>query len=93
MSATVTFDIDGVHRPASECSWFLIAPCGCVRGATRAQLDDEVLLTASQAWKDYYTRAADRKRMQLNGYRVEVGLDSRVKELLVKCTHRSEATR
>lgn len=87
MSATVTFDIDGTPTLADRCSWFLIRPCGCTIGATRAQTDDRTLLTEAQAWKEYYVRAVDRIRMQVNGYRVEVGLDSRVKELLVKCTH------
>jgi hypothetical protein len=72
----VTITVNGRSIPASEASWMLIAPCGCIAGATVVKRVSKFVLTEKQAWKEFYDgqpgAAEQRTRDQAAGFTVQL---------------------
>jgi len=92
-SVTIAFDIEGESVPIAEASWYEVAPCGCTCAVTVAEsfYGSRVVLTAEDAWPQFYECAEAMKRAQAEGFRVEVGRRTDVSERLHgHCPHDPE---
>jgi len=93
----VTFTVNGEPHPATACSWYEVAPCGCTCGVTVAEsvYGGRVKLTAEDAWREFYSdRPGNReheRRARAAGFRMELGLRADVQTRLVaNCPHTPE---
>lgn len=72
-------EVDGTPVPIAECSWLLVAPCGCVAGITVAGRMGDIapITTADQALKDFTPNAVARKRSIAVGWSVRLAGNGR----------------
>ncbi|MDQ0377925.1 hypothetical protein [Amycolatopsis thermophila] len=84
---SLMFEVDGKALPADDCSWLLIAPCGCPCGITVIGRGDDVLATAEQAMKAFVPNAEQRRRDAKAGWKVRLGLRKEVHQLVDDCKH------
>jgi hypothetical protein len=87
MTTEVLFSIDGTPTPASGCSWFMYAPCGCMSGAHSASYGDTVVASETQAWESYEPLKVTRARMQKQGFTIAIGPRSLCMKLSDNCPH------
>lgn len=87
---TVTLDINGEQVTAEDASWYLVAPCGCTRGACVVAMPygGEHVLTEDAAFTELYGNAELRRRDVAAGYKAVLGKRSEaVERLTSECPH------
>lgn len=72
-------DVDGQPVPIGECSWLLVAPCGCVSGITIAGRmgSNAPIISAEQAMRDFTPDAESRRRDVAAGWTVRLAGNGR----------------
>lgn len=86
---TTYLDLDGTPVPAADLSWFEVAPCGCLVGATVVEHHDRTITTPDQAWDQFHDgdTKAKVKQDKDRGYTTRLGLRSDVQQMKSGCEH------
>ena len=70
---SVYLEVDGAPVPVADCSWLLVAPCGCVCGLTVADPRvDGPVVTAEQAMSHFVGNKVQRARDVADGWTCRV---------------------
>lgn len=65
---TIYFEVDGQPAPADECTWVVIAPCGCECSWSLARYTR----SEDEAWQGFSHSKAARKRDEKLGFRMTI---------------------
>lgn len=85
----VYLEVDGKPVPAADCSWLLVAPCGCVPGLTAAAWPGTVVTTADEAMAEFTPNHEQRRRDVADGWtaRLVAGRSIAVSQMTEDCPH------